>query len=108
VSKTHSSGLAEVSQIALLSNLLEHIVRRRCGQGLTSAKYPDTVLLPERTRSADWAKGDLLSSGFDFQGVAGLQMKFLAQELGDYHSTGFIDDETAIHSWYDFVGRPIS
>jgi hypothetical protein len=55
------------------------------------------VLLRERTRFADWAKGDLLSGGFDFQGVAGLQVQFLAQVLGNYDATGFIDDETSIH-----------
>ena len=85
-----------VSQIALLSKLLEHVVRRRCWQGLAGAKHTDAGLLREKTRFADWAKSDLLSGGFDFQGVAGLQVQFLAQGLGDYDSTGFNRYETGL------------
>ena len=42
--------LAEVSQVAFLSDLLQHFVRGESWQMLPGVKYPDAVLLRERPR----------------------------------------------------------
>ena len=69
------------------------------------------MLVRERTRSADWAKSDLLAPTLQVQRVARFQLQFLSQGLGDYYTSSFIHNKACFHVgiiiWVDPQIKPI-
>jgi hypothetical protein len=55
------------------------------------------VLLRQRTRPTDRAQGDPLAGTLHFQGIAGFQVQFFPQGLGDNDAACFINDEVGVH-----------
>ncbi len=106
-----SFALAEVSRVAFFSDLLQHPIRGRSGQGLPGAKHPDAVLLRERTHPADRTQGDLFTGALHFQCVAGFQMELFPQRLRNHDAPGFINSEAYVHfgtiHWVDPAANTI-
>ena len=63
------------------------------------------MLILERARAPGRAEGDLLTAAFQFQGVAGLQMQFFPEGLGNNDAACFINGKADVHSgiilWFD-------
>lgn len=96
-----SFAVGEIRQVALFADLPQHVAGGGGGQRLPGVKHPDAVVLCKRTHPADRAKSDLAAGALHFEGVAGFEMQFFPQRLGDDDDARFVDDDTGVH--FSFV-----
>jgi hypothetical protein len=92
--------LPDVGTIALLAGFVDQLVGFCLGKLVAAVKDPDSAFLSEGGCGMEGAQCYPVTLGFEFEGVAGLEMKFVSKGLGDDDPSGLVQGYGHVHKWH--------
>src|ERR1700683_4155883 len=88
---------AEIRLIAFGTNLLQHRVRCRSGQGMPDPKHPHAMFPCEGPGPTHGTQSYLFADCLHIKSVARFQVQLLAEGFWNHHTTGLIDGQANVH-----------
>jgi hypothetical protein len=92
------AGPADILFFALAAHSAKGLLDGLLGQGLARRKDPDAALFPQGRVAAERAQGDLFAGSFRDEGVAGLELQFVAEGFGENDAAGLVERELGSHN----------
>lgn len=83
--------IAHEAQFALAANLAQRLIGSSGGDRLPDAEDPYPLLLVQPNSSPSRAKHNAVFGAFQFQRIARAELHFVADGLGEYDPSGFIE-----------------